>query len=40
MPLQNNIWREDITPEEKAEAEKKLTEWFERFERQVNENAV
>ena len=29
MPLQNDIWREDLTPEEKAEAEKKLHEWLE-----------
>ena len=30
MPLQNDIWREDLTPEEKADAEKKLHEWLER----------
>lgn len=25
-----SLWREDLTPEERVEAEKKLKEWFEK----------
>lgn len=28
MPRQNNIWRDDLTEEEKHKAEEKLREWI------------